>query len=107
MDVKSWSTKRWLVLLLQGVIVLLVLFGKWLGYRINFFFDSVSDSTTLLKVGKSLGKLGEFLSDFQDSGSGGICCSAAQVNAAAASLRFQMGCKKAALLSGQIYRLSV
>lgn len=72
MDVKSWSTKRWLVLLLQGVIVLLVLFGKWLGYRINFFFDSVSDSTTLLKVGKSLGKLGEFLSDFQDSGSGGM-----------------------------------
>ena len=72
MDVKSWSAKRWLVLLLQGVIVLLVLFGKWLGYRINFFFDSVSDSTTLLKVGKSLGKLGEFLSDFQDSGSGGM-----------------------------------
>ena len=72
MDVKSWSTKRWLVLLLQGVIVLLVLFGKWLGYRINFFFDSISDSTTLLKVGKSLGKLGEFLSDFQDSGSGGM-----------------------------------
>ena len=72
MDVKSWSAKRWLVLLLQGVIVLLVLFGKWLGYRINFFFDSISDSTTLLKVGKSLGKLGEFLSDFQDSGSGGM-----------------------------------
>lgn len=72
MDVKSWSAKRWLVLLFQGVIVLLVLFGKWLGYRINFFFDSVSDSTTLLKVGKSLGKLGEFLSDFQDSGSGGM-----------------------------------
>lgn len=72
MDVKSWSAKRWLVLLLQGVIVLLVLFGKWLGYHINFFFDSISDSTTLLKVGKSLGKLGEFLSDFQDSGSGGM-----------------------------------
>lgn len=72
MDVKGWSAKRWLVLLLQGVIVLLVLFGKWLGYRINFFFDSVSDRTTLLKVGKSLGKLGEFLSDFQDSGSGGM-----------------------------------
>ena len=72
MDVKGWPAKRWLVLLLQGVIVLLVLFGKWLGYRINFFFDSVSDSTTLLKVGKSLGKLGEFLSDFQDSGSGGM-----------------------------------
>lgn len=72
MDAKGWSAKRCLVLLLQSVIVLLVLFGKWLGYRINFFFDSVSDSTTLLKVGKSLGKLGEFLSDFQDSGSGGM-----------------------------------
>lgn len=72
MDVKGWSAKRWLLLLLQSAIVLLVLFGKWLGYRINFFFDSVSDSTTLLKVGESLGKLGEFLSDFQDSGSGGM-----------------------------------
>lgn len=72
MDVKGWSTKRWLVLLFQSVIVLLVLFGKWLGYRINFFFDSFSDSTTLLRVGKSLGKLGEFLSEFQDSGSGGM-----------------------------------
>ena len=72
MDVKAWSAKRWLVLLFQGVIVLLVLFGKWLGYRINFFFDSISDSTTLLKVGKSLKDLGEVLSDFQDSGSGGM-----------------------------------
>ena len=72
MDVKSWSTKRWLVLLLQGVIVLLVLFGKWLGYRINF---SSIPSATARRFSRSASRWESSENSsviFRDSGSGGM-----------------------------------
>lgn len=62
-EMKSWSGKQWLAFLIQFVIVLLVLFGKWLGYSINYLLGTTSDSTTLLGVGKLLINLGNMVGD--------------------------------------------
>ncbi len=69
-EVKNWSGKRWLAFLIQLVIVLLVLFGKWLGYSLNYFFGSASDSTTLLGVGKLLSDLGNMLGSYGEGSAG-------------------------------------
>ena len=68
--VKNWSGKRWLAFLIQLVIALLVLFGKWLGYSLNYFFGSASDSTTLLGVGKLLSNLGDMLGSYGEGSAG-------------------------------------
>lgn len=65
-EMKSWSGKQWLAFLIQFVIVLLVVFGKWLGYSLNYLFGTTSDSTTLLGVGKLLSNLGNIIGDEAD-----------------------------------------
>ena len=34
MELNQWSLKRWLLAGMQLVIILLIVFGKWLGYDI-------------------------------------------------------------------------
>lgn len=65
-EMRSWSGKQWLAFLIQFVIVLLVVFGKWLGYSLNYLFGTTSDSTTLLGVGKLLSNLGNIIGDEAD-----------------------------------------
>lgn len=65
MEVNQWSLKRWLLAGFQLVIILLILFGKWLGYDVPFIGE---DSTTLLKVGKLMTNLAEEFGS--DAGSG-------------------------------------
>lgn len=65
-EMRSWSGKQWLAFLIQFVIVMLVVFGKWLGYSLNYLFGTTSDSTTLLGVGKLLSNLGNMIGDEAD-----------------------------------------
>lgn len=65
-EMKSWSGKQWLALLIQFVIVLLVAFGKWLGYSLNYLIGTTSASTTLLGVGKFLLNLCNMIGDEAD-----------------------------------------
>lgn len=65
MELNQWSLKRWLLAGTQLVLILLILFGNWLGYDI-YFSDG---SATLLRVGKLMKNLAD---EFGSDGGSGL-----------------------------------
>ena len=65
MELNQWSLKRWLLAGMQLVIILLIVFGKWLGYDIYIS----AGSATLLKVGSLMKRIA---TNICSNGGGGL-----------------------------------